>query len=93
MKSLTTALSLALALGVAACAGNPPVAQQDTGNMAYPTPVRQGNIGTATPALSDTGSMNAPTIRSGGVATNPSPGFDTGNMALPNRAQGNSIPR
>ena len=92
MKSLTTALSLALALGVAACAGNPPVGTQDTGSMAYPTPMRQGNIGTASPALSDTGSMNAPTIR-GGTATQANPGFDTGNMALPNRAQGNSLPR
>lgn len=92
MKSLTTVLSLALALGVAACAGNPPVSTSDTGNMAYPTPVRQGNVGLASPATMDTGSMNMPTA-SGGIASRPSPGFDTGNMALPSRAQGNSIPR
>ena len=92
MKSLTTALSLALVLGTAACAGSPATGNNDTGNMAFPTPVKQGNIGYASPASSDTGSMNTPTA-GGGVVSRPSPGFDTGNMALPSRAQGNSIPR
>lgn len=90
MKSLMSVLSLAAVLGTAACAGNMN-RPTDTGNMAFPTPVPQGNIGVARPATLDTGSMNTPTA-SGGTLRPANPGFDTGNMALPNRAQGNSRP-
>lgn len=90
MKSLMSVLSLAAVLGTAACAGNM-TRPTDTGNMAYPTPLPQGNIGVARPATLDTGSMNTPTV-SGGVLRPGNPGPDTGSMALPNRAQGNSRP-
>ncbi len=74
MKSLATisslAVALAVALGTAACAPSTnPNRPTDTGNMAFPAPVPQGNIGTTSPMTPD-----------------------TGNMALPNRAQGNSRP-
>ncbi|MDT7950087.1 MAG: hypothetical protein RQ966_01140 [Acetobacteraceae bacterium] len=93
MKSLTTALSLTLLLGVAACASNPSsVPPSDTGSMGFPRPQSVGNVGTSQPASLDTGSMNTPRS-TGGIASRPNPGFDTGNMALPNRAQGNSAPR
>ena len=92
MKSLATILSLAVVLGTAACAPSTnPNRPTDTGNMAFPAPVQQGNIGTVRPATLDTGSMNAPTV-SGGIARPSVGGADTGNMALPNRAQGNSRP-
>jgi hypothetical protein len=93
MKSLATILSLAAVLGTAACANNPN-RPTDTGNMAFPTPVQAGNIGTARPATLDTGSMNAPTVNNGGGTLRPSyTGRDTGNMALPPSAQGNSLPK
>ena len=90
MKSLMSVLSLAAVLGTAACAGNM-TRPTDTGNMAFPTPLPQGNIGYARPATLDTGSMNAPTV-SGGTLQPGYTGNDTGNMALPTRAQGNSRP-
>ena len=90
MKSLMSVLSLAAVLGTAACAGNN-TRPTDTGNMAFPTPLPQGNIGVARPQTLDTGSMNMPTV-SGGALRPANPGFDTGNMALPSRAQGNSRP-
>ena len=90
MKTLATILSLALVLGTAACANNPN-RPTDTGNMAFPAPVPQGNVGTARPATLDTGSMNSPTV-SGGISRPGNPSPDTGNMALPSRAQGNSRP-
>ena len=46
MKSLATILSLAAVLGAAACANNPN-RPTDTGNMAFPAPVPQGNVGGA----------------------------------------------
>ena len=61
----TTALMLAAAL--AAAAAMPAMAQTtqrpDTGNMAYPTPVPQGNVGTTAtgPRPADTGNMAYPT--------------------------------
>lgn len=90
MKSLMSVLSLAAVLGTAACAGNM-TRPTDTGNMAFPTPVPQGNIAVSRPATLDTGSMNTPAY-SGGALRPANPGFDTGNMALPSRAQGNSRP-
>lgn len=90
MKSLLPVLSLAAVLGTAACAGNN-TRPTDTGNMAFPTPLPQGNIGVSRPATLDTGSVNRPAYTGGSLA--PSPGYpDTGNMALPTRAQGNSRP-
>ena len=92
MKSFATVLSLAVVLGTAACAPSTnPNRPTDTGNMAFPTPLPQGNIGTTRPATLDTGSMAMPTT-SGGIAQPSVSGPDTGNMALPSRAQGNSRP-
>ncbi len=93
MKSITTALSLTLLLGVAACNTSPynPNRPTDTGNMAYPTPVPQGNIAVTQPTGPDTGSMAQPRGY-GGRLQQSNPGPDTGNMALPSRAQGNSRP-
>lgn len=94
MKSLATILSLGVVLGVAACAPSTnPNRPTDTGNMAFPSPVPQGNIGTARPATLDTGSMNSPTIVNSGTLRPGYTGNDTGNMALPTRAQGNSVPK
>ena len=93
MKSLATVLSLAVVLGTAACSPSTnPNRPTDTGNMAFPAPVPQGNLGTVRPATLDTGSMNSPTV-SGGISRPGNYGADTGNMALPSRAQGNSLPK
>lgn len=86
----TTALMLAAVLGLAAAM--PAMAQTtqrpDTGNMAYPTPVPQGNLGTTTTGRQapDTSNMAYPTpVPQGNVGTTtttPRPA-DTGNMAYP----------
>ncbi len=88
MRFVATGLAIASLLGMTACAGNPN-RPTDTGNMAYPTPVPAGVVGTSRPSGLDTGSMNTPRT-TGGVATQDQARPDTGSMALPNRAQGNS---
>lgn len=93
MKSLATVLSLASLLGAAACSPSTnPNRPTDTGNMAYPAPVQQGNIGVTRPGTLDTGSMSTP-ANTGGFVRPGNLDNDTGNMALPSRAQGNSRPR
>lgn len=63
MRFVATGLALASLLGMTACAGNPN-RPTDTGNMAYPTPVPQGNLGTSTTGRqrgpTDTGNMAYP---------------------------------
>lgn len=63
MRFVATGLAIASLLGMTACAGNPN-RPTDTGNMAYPTPVPQGNLGTSTTGRqrgpTDTGNMAYP---------------------------------
>ena len=79
-------------LGLAACAA-PGQRPTDTGSMALPAPVATGTM--TRPAVQgppDTGSMNTP-APIGGVVRAAPVGPDTGSMALPNAALGNSRPR
>ncbi len=89
MRFFATGVAMAALFGLAACAGNNN-RPTDTGNMAYPAPVRAGNIGTSSPGP-DTGSMAQPRATGGVYERLPSTP-DTGSMALPNRAQGNALP-
>ncbi len=78
-------LGLAVASPVMAQANRP----TDTGNMAYPTPVPQGNLSTTRPGgAADTGSMGYPApVPQGNIGTSATGGqrgpTDTGNMAYP----------
>ena len=85
---------LALAVAAVGLAAALPVAAQttqrpDTGNMAYPTPVPQGNVATTTvsPQAPDTGNMAYPApLPQGNLSTTrvaPGGPPDTGNMAYP----------
>lgn len=93
MRIFSTGLTFVALIALGACANNT-TKPNDVGNMALPT---VGNAGTtsAVPAGRDVGSMSAPSGSGGSVsrlapaATAP----DTGNMALPSAAQGNSLPR
>ena len=91
--SLLSTAVLGLALATSAMAQTSQV--PDTGNMAYPTPVPQGNVGTSTGVVNrpDTGNMAYPTpLPQGNIGTTVvGPGRpDTGNMAYPTPApQGN----
>jgi hypothetical protein len=73
---------------IAGCASNAPV-QRDTGNMAYPTPLPQGNLDTTRTGgiqTRDTGNMAYPTpLPQGNLDTTRVGGTtrDTGNMAYP----------
>ena len=89
MKAFALILAAAgLLATVPALAQTTQRAPTDTGNMAYPTPVPQGNIGTTRvgPQAPDTGNMAYPTpLPQGstmGNATAPR-APDTGNMAYP----------
>ena len=91
MKLTAFAAAAALVLGAAV----PAYAQSsrtptDTGSMAYPTPLPQGNVGTTTTGPrgpTDTGNMAYPApLPQGNIGTTRvSPGgpADTGNMAYP----------
>ena len=87
----TAVLGLALATSAVAQTRQAP----DTGNMAYPTPVPQGNVGTTGTLqnIPDTGNMAYPTpLPQGNIGTTVvGPNRpDTGNMAYPTPApQGN----
>lgn len=89
-----SALALAAVFGVALA--GPVMAQTsraptDTGNMAYPAPLPQGNIGTSTTTPrgpTDTGNMAYPApLPQGNIGTSSTTGqrapTDTGNMAYP----------
>ena len=88
VSALAYAAIMGLAFaGTAMAQANRPT---DTGNMAYPTPVPQGNVGTTVPSKQkpDTGSAayQTPTPQ-GNVGTTTTTGprrpTDTGNMAYP----------
>ena len=89
MKTFALACTAALGLALAAPAFAQNTSRPDTGNMAYPTPVPQGNIGTTTTGQGtpDTGNMAYPTpvpqgnIGTTGITSQNRP--DTGNMAYP----------
>lgn len=92
--SLASTVFLGLALATSAVAQT--TQAPDTGNMAYPTPVPQGNVGTTTTLQNrpDTGNMAYPTpLPQGNIGTTNTAGPnrpDTGNMAYPTPApQGN----
>lgn len=89
MRFISTSLTVAAVLGVAACAN--PNRPTDVGSMQTPVNQPAGVIGTNRPGP-DTGSMQLPQP-SGGVVTRESRTPDTGSMALPGAAQGNSTPR
>jgi len=84
-------LALAFA-AVSLCAAAPALAQttqpRDTGSMAYPAPLPQGNIGTTVvgPQVPDTGNMAYPApLPQGNVPGNATAprAPDTGSMAYP----------
>ncbi|MGI4940087.1 MAG: hypothetical protein ACRYHQ_05910 [Janthinobacterium lividum] len=91
MKVLVLSLALAGLAGAAPALAQTtqrPAQAPDTGNMAYPTPVPQGNVGTSTVGrqVPDTGSMAYPApVPQGNIGTTVvgprTP--DTGNMAYP----------
>ena len=91
MKTIAFAFATILALGAAVPAVAQTTPPKDTGSMAYPAPLPQGNVGTTTTtgaprAPTDTGSMAFPAPQGGvsnsttGAARTPT---DTGNMAYP----------
>jgi hypothetical protein len=92
MKLTAFAAAAALMLGAAVPAfAQSSRAPTDTGNMAYPAPVPQGNIATTRPTgprTPDTGNMAYPApLPQGNIATTrptgPRAPTDTGNMAYP----------
>ncbi len=90
MKVSALACAALLGLASAGTAMAQATRPQDTGNMAYPTPVPQGNVARhATPRQRpDTGSAQYPApVPQGNVATTRTMGprrpTDTGNMAYP----------
>ena len=81
---LATVFAAAAVLTVSACA--PPVGPRDTGNMAFPAPLPQGNISTTAGVRSpDTGNMAFPApLPQGNIGTTMGVRApDTGNMAYP----------
>lgn len=93
MRIFSTGLTFAALIALAACAGNTN-RPSDVGNMALPT-VGSPGVSSTVPAGRDVGSMSAPSGSGGAVSrvAPPSTVPDTGNMALPPAAQGNSAPR
>ncbi len=92
MKISTLAYAAVLGLAFAGTATAQTNRPTDTGNMAYPTPLPQGNIGSARPQgrqrPTDTGSMGYPApLPQGNIGTTRTQGpqrpTDTGNMAYP----------
>lgn len=90
MKHVAKGLALAALLATGACANNPNK-PMDTGSMNTPTPYRAGLTQPTTQGR-DVGSAREP-VASGGIAVRESTAPDTGNMALPSAAQGNSSTR
>ena len=90
MKLVVKGLALAALLGMAACADNAN-RPTDVGNMATPAPARPGIVDPTIQGR-DVGSMQEPRA-TGGVRVRESTTRDTGSMALPSAAQGNSTPR
>lgn len=86
MRILAAAAALTLAAAPVLAQSRPPT---DTGNMAYPAPLPQGNVGTTStqPRTSaDTGNMAYPAPQpQGNLSTTPGAArpTDTGSMAYP----------
>jgi hypothetical protein len=92
MKTLAFAFAAILALGAAVPAVAQTTPPKDTGSMAYPAPLPQGNVGTTTTGAprtpTDTGNSAYPApLPQGNVITTTPPTSrtptDTGNMAYP----------
>ena len=88
MKTISLLLATALTLAAAAPAKAQTTQRPDTGNMAYPTPVPQGNVNTTTPGRQapDTGNMAYPTpVPQGNIGSAGTGGraADTGSAAFP----------
>ncbi len=87
----SAAAALGALLALSACNTPAPSQVRDTGNMAYPAPLPQGNIGGSGTAMRqpDTGSVAYPApLPQGNVSTTNTTGYsrtptDTGNMAYP----------
>lgn len=100
MKTVSLSLAAAMAVGLAAPAFAQTTPPRDTGNMAYPAPLPQGNIGTTTTAPrgpTDTGNMAYPApLPQGNVGTSTTTGpnrpTDTGSMGTPAPRGGVSTP-
>lgn len=100
MKIASFSLALAMAVGLAAPAFAQTTPPTDTGNMAYPAPLPQGNVGTtATQTLrpNDTGNMAYPApLPQGQLGTRNTEGpnrpTDVGNMAQPAPRGGQNTP-
>ncbi len=88
MKLVAQGLTLAALLATAACTANTN-RPTDTGSMQTPVPNRAGIVDPTMRQGRDVGSMQAPTT-SGGVRVRESTVPDTGSMAEPAAAQGNS---
>lgn len=89
MRFMFTSLTVVAVLGVAACANNPN-RPTDVGSMQTPAPSPVGIAVPGHPGV-DTGSVQPPP-RTGGLVRGAPAARDTGSMALPNAAQGNSAP-
>lgn len=91
MKTVLIAVAATFALGAATpLFAQTPSQPRDTGSMAYPAPLPQGNVSSSSTASrkpTDTGSMNYPApLPQGNVATTATTTrkpTDTGSMAYP----------
>ncbi len=101
MKTVLLTLAAALAIGAAAPAFAQTTPPRDTGNMAYPAPLPQGNVGgttTTTPrSPTDTGNMAFPApLPQGNVSTTTTTGpnrpVDTGSARAPAPTGGVTTP-
>jgi hypothetical protein len=92
MRFAVTALTLTIALGLAACANNPN-RPTDTGSMALPAPRPTGVVGTSRPGV-DTGSANPglTALPNSTIRAQPEGFTNQGSMQLPSSTQGN-LPR
>ena len=87
MKSFAIGMGALALLGMTACTDNMS-RPRDTGSMQTPAARATGDVSTSSPTT-QTGSMQQP-APTGGVTVRQQTRPDTGNMALPNRAQGNA---
>lgn len=85
MKSFALAALAIVAAAAVVAPANAQTPPRDTGSMAYPAPLPQGNVGTsAGPRAPDTGSASTPApVPERGPTANVPPNSDTGSMAYP----------
>jgi hypothetical protein len=93
MRILSTGLTVAALIALGACNKGPNTPPADVGSMALPSTGAPG-VTVREPTTRDVGSMTAPSGTGGVVSrTSGAPRTpDTGSMALPPAAQGNSKP-